>query len=79
MVLAPNWSEEEFEILLRNPRLADEELNRQLPRRTVGAIRTVRESIHSFHRGGNVSGLSKVMIHRLVHGSWTCPRCNERR
>lgn len=79
MVRAPDWSTEEFEILLRNPRLADEELNSQLSRRTVGAIRTVRAFIHSFHRGGNVSGLSEMMIHRLEQGSWDCPRCNERR
>lgn len=74
MVRAPDFSKEEFEILLQNHRLTDEELANLLPTRTVGAIRTVRSFIHSFHRGVNVSGLSKMMIHRLEQGSWACPQ-----
>jgi hypothetical protein len=79
MVGPPKWSKEEFEILLQNHRLMDEELTKLLPRRRVGAIRVVRSFIHSFHRGGNVSGLSKMMIHRLEQGSWACPRSDCKR
>jgi hypothetical protein len=73
MARAPNWSQKEFEILLQNPRLNDEELSDQLPRRTAEAIATVRAFIHNYHKDGNVSGLSKLMIRRLEQGSWTCP------
>jgi len=77
MVRAPDWSESEFETLLNNPKLSPEELAPKLPQRSIGAIRVVREGIHSFHRGGNVSMLSKVMIRRLEEGrgSFTCAEC----
>jgi len=78
MAREPNWSQKEFEILLQNPQLTDEELSRKLTSRTVGAIKTVRDFIHSFHTGGNVSGLSRLMKSRLEQGSWTCARCDQK-
>ena len=75
---AKNWSMWEFGTLLDNPQLTDEQLSSELPRRSVGAISVVRASIHNYHKGGNVSGLSKMMISRLEQGSWTCPRCNKK-
>ena len=69
------WSPEEFEILLQNPQLSDEELSSQLPCRSPGAIGVVRAFIHNFHMGGNVSGLSRMMIRHLEQGSWNCPLC----
>jgi len=79
MSRAPNWSQKEFEFLLQNHRLTDEELSDQLSRRTAEAIATVRAFIHNYHKDGNVSGLSKLMISRLEQGSWTCPWCDEKR
>ena len=79
MSLKANWSPEEFEFLLQRPQLTDEELRDQMPTRS-GAITLVRNFIHSFHTGGDVSGLSKsMMIPRLNRGSWTCPRCGEKK
>ena len=78
MAPAPNWSQKEFEILLQNARCTDEELSGKLPGRSAGAIATVRAFIHNYHKAGNVSGLSELMIRRLEQGSWTCPQCDEK-
>ena len=75
MARAPDYTKEEFEILLQSPRITDDELSHQLGR-AIGSIRVVRSFIHNFHKGGDVSELSKMMIHRLQQGSWTCPRCD---
>ncbi len=76
MIRAPDWSQEEFEILLQNPQFTDEELSSLLPKRTTEAIAVIRSFIHNFHRGGNASGLSKMMKARLEQRSWPCPRCD---
>jgi len=65
MTRAPNWSIEEFDTLLNNSNLDSLELAQQLPRRTPGAIEVVRVGIHSFHAGGDLSFLSKMMLRRL--------------
>lgn len=77
MSKTPEWSKVEFDILLHNSQISDAELTQLLPRRTVGAIGWVRNGIHSFHRGGNISMLSKMMIHHLEQGKdqLVCPRC----
>ena len=62
----PNWSLEEFEILLKNPKLNDDELSSKLTGRSSGAIGVVRSFIHSYHKGGDTSGLSKLMIEELI-------------
>ena len=78
MSRAPNWSPEEFETLLQNQQLSDTQLSRLLPIRTVHAIGWVRNGVHSYHEGGNISMLSKMMIHRLEQGNGKiiCPRCS---
>jgi hypothetical protein len=65
MTRAPNWSIEEFDTVLNNSNLDSLELAQQLPRRTPGAIEVVRQGIHSFHTGGDLSLLSKMMLRRL--------------
>ena len=77
MAIILPWNTEEFVILLDNPQLTNEELSRQLTTRSIGAINVVRRFIHSFHAGGNISGLSNLMIHRLQQGSWVCPQCQK--
>jgi hypothetical protein len=77
MARAPDWTREEFEILLENPQLTDEERSTHLPRRTVKAIQIVRSIIHGFHRRNDVSCLSKIMLQTLDErrGTNTCPQC----
>jgi hypothetical protein len=76
MTRAPNWTEDEFETLLNNPHLSDEELADLLPQRTVEAGQTVRAFVHNYHIGGSMSGVGKMMLQRLEQGSVTCPICN---
>lgn len=61
----PRWSDEEFEILLNNPKLQDRDLARKLPRRTVYAVYVLREEIHIYHTGREPARLSKSMFHSL--------------
>jgi hypothetical protein len=77
MKQAPAWSEREFETVLQNHTLSDGEVSDLLPQRTVGAVGWVRAGIHSFHTGGDVSMLSKIMLQRLDDDrrAWICPRC----
>jgi len=65
MARAPEWTKEEFEVLLQNPHLSPDELSTHLPNRSVDAVIVVRKGIHAFHTGGNISMLSKMMIGRL--------------
>jgi hypothetical protein len=75
MAREPNWSQQEFEVLLQHSDIPDQKLNVLLPMRSCGAIEVVRDFIHSYHTGGNISGLSIMMKHRLAQKSWVCPRC----
>jgi len=79
MARAPDWSEEEFDLLLNSSGLPAAELAQTLPKRTPGAIEVVQSGIHSFHRGGDVSMLSQMMLLRLEesNGSLICPTCGE--
>jgi len=74
---APDWSEEEFRVLLDRPDLADEEVAKILIGRSTGAIGVVRAGVHSFHLGGNVSMLSKMMLNYLQRRRepLKCPVC----
>jgi len=65
MAKAPDWTPEEFEILLRSPNEKDDSLYLQLPRRTPSSIQAVRGGIHAFHTGGKFSLLSMMMVRRL--------------
>lgn len=74
---APEWTPDEFEILLRSPELSVDNLHLKLPGRTPGAVQIVRNAIHAFHTGKNTSMLSKMMVRRL-EGDTTglvCPIC----
>ena len=80
MTRAPDWSVEEFDTVLNNSNLDSLELAQQLPRRTPGAIEVVREGIHSFHTGGSLSLLSRMMLRRLKEKQEqvTCAICGVR-
>lgn len=81
MVRAPNWTEDEFRILLNSPKLSDVELNQgPLRSRSPGAIGFVRAGIYAYHPEKRNSGgiLSKMMVHlledkdRLRTQCWKC-------
>lgn len=73
---APEWTIEEFDWLLSNPQLTDQQVAEHVLNRSSGAIGVVRSGIHSFHQGGNVSMLSQMMLARLQAGSVVyCPLC----
>ena len=80
MVRAPDWTEREFDTLLVQHQLSDEDLASLLPGRSVGAVKAVRAGLHAFHRGGNPAMLSRMMLRRLENGpgSCTCATCGAR-
>ncbi len=80
MKQAPDWAQEEFELLIQNSTLSDENLLVRLPRRTLGAIQAVRSGIHEFHQKGESTLLSKVMKDHLTKSEavFVCPICGER-
>ena len=78
MTRVPAWDAEEFETLLEHADLNNETMAELLPRRSVGAVEVVRQGVHAYHRGGNTSMLSQVMLQRLERGSVTCPVCRVR-
>lgn len=59
---------------MQYPQFSDEELA-QRPDRTAGATGTVRNFMHKYHLGFDISGLSQMMVSRLRKGGWTCPLC----
>jgi hypothetical protein len=79
MKRAPNWTQDEFEILLIPSSLSDENLCLKLPKRTIGAIKIVRYGIHAYHTGKNYSMLSKMMVGRPEKNPSEifCPICDK--
>jgi hypothetical protein len=79
-VRAPDWTIEEFDILLSGAEWTDEGLVEWLPRRTDGAIGAVRAFVHAAHSDGSRTGLSRMMQDRLAarKGTLTCAVCNAR-
>ena len=77
MARAPDWTSNEFETLLQNPELRDSEVAELLQRRTVDAVRVVREGIHAYHREMDISMLSQMMRRRLADSGrrFRCQRC----
>ncbi len=77
---APDWTEDEFKVLIENPTVSDEELEKLLPRRSLGAVGVVRCGFHAYHTGRNKSMLSKMMVRMFEHrkGTVVCPKCGER-
>ena len=76
MQRAPDWTESEFEIVVKSY----EELLAKLQGRTVDAVEIVKQGIHNFHRGANTSMLSKMMLRYLEDKRETmiCPKCGIR-
>ena len=76
---APAWSQEEFEVLLRNNNLPKTGFAELLPQRSPDAIEVVRQGIHSYHRGMNISMLSRMMLRTLDERDEQveCPVCKE--
>lgn len=72
------WSPSEFELLRLNHMLTDEELAERLPGRSLGAIGVVRSGLHSYHRGQDISMLSRIMQDSLAahRGLTICPKCH---
>ncbi len=79
MKRAPDWTQEEFEVLIQNSTLSDENLLVRLPRRTLGAIQAVRNGIHEFHQKGESTLLSNMMKDHLTKSEavFVCPVCGE--
>ena len=77
MTRAPDWSVEEFEILLNHNNLSSDELAKLLPRRTSDAVEVVCQGIHRSHDNGDGSLLSELMRRRLAgkRQSSNCPVC----
>jgi len=59
---------------VRYPRCSDEDLA-QRPGHADGETHSVRTSMHYYHLGLGISGLSLLMLSRLRQGDWTCPVC----
>ncbi|MFC1846488.1 hypothetical protein ACFLYS_00305 [Chloroflexota bacterium] len=73
----PEWTKEEFLVLVSKPDVSDEELANLLPNRSIGAVEVVRAGVHSFHTGGDISMLSRMM-NDLLGSKVTiveCPIC----
>ncbi len=72
----PLWTAAEFDTLLNNPTLTDQQLAHMLPGRSADAITVVRAGVCAYHRNLNTSMLSQVMLQRLAQsgGLVTCPR-----
>ncbi|TFH35263.1 MAG: hypothetical protein E4G93_04050 [Dehalococcoidia bacterium] len=74
MTRGREYTEEEFGVIVRYPEFSDEDLAQRLDR-TAGATGAVRNFMHNYHMGYDISGLSQMMISRLHKGGWACPRC----
>lgn len=70
------WTHVEFASLYRQPLVTALELATQLGR-SVGAVEVVRWGVHEWHRGGNVSALSRTMLAYLqtYRGQSLCAKC----
>jgi hypothetical protein len=68
MTRAPDWSEEEFRLLLSHPDMPALELVTDLPQRTVAAIELVRQGVADFQKKGESVLLSQMMVRVLNSG-----------
>lgn len=73
----PDWTADEFRVVLNNPTVSAARLAQRLRRRTPASIGVVRQGIHGYHQGRNTAVLSDVMFGILEekHGASTCPVC----
>lgn len=78
----PNWTLNEFEIVLQHPDLSHAEIAAMLPAyRTEGSVSWVRGGVHRFHAGQDNRGiLSKMMRAHLRDKTYTveCAQCGAR-
>jgi hypothetical protein len=78
MAREPEWTSDEFRVILENPQSSSEELRNQFLNRSIGAIDCVRSGIHDFHSEGD-SGILSAEMRRVLNSSrraWTCPICH---
>ena len=77
MANAPDWTLEEFKILLDIGGKPSAQLSTQLPNRTAESISIIQQGIHAFHIGNDHSMLSRLMVDHLQaeHGYLKCPVC----
>ena len=66
MTRAPDWSEEEFRLLLSQPETPAEDLQQELPQRSIEAIELVRNAVADFRRRGESPLLSQMMVRVLA-------------
>ena len=73
----PDWTPQEFDIVVSAPNDSPQVLAQQLGSRTPGAVEWVRAGIHGYHTNGDVSPLSHMMRSRLDARSApvVCPQC----
>ena len=73
----PEWSLDEFKVLIAGGGKAPPKIAMLLPNRTTEAISVVQQGIHAFHLGRDHSMLSKVMVDYLEaeRGVLACPVC----
>lgn len=78
MMRSPDWTKQEFEILLSNNLLKSDEFVAILPNRSKGAIDVVRQGLHEFHQKGESSLLSNFMKQHIVDSTHAiiCPICS---
>jgi hypothetical protein len=78
----PEWTQEEFERLIRAPQLNDEVMAAQLPLRTAGAVGSARAAVHEYHARGSDGTFNvprKFLAFLESHrGEWVCAVCRER-
>jgi hypothetical protein len=77
MPRAPEWTSEEFDILLQNNNLEPSGFREILPQRGADAIEILRNGIHAYHEGMIDSMLSIMMRERLSNGGFQCPKCEQ--
>ena len=80
MSRSPNWSLDEFRVVLVSYGEKSGQLAERLPGRTLAAIELIKQGIHGHHRNNNVAVLSKSMKEYLKNNrrSHVCPVCGVR-
>jgi hypothetical protein len=75
MTRAPEWSEEEFRLLLSQLATPAEELQQELPQRSVEAIELVRNAVADYRRRGESPLLSQMMRRIVDEHARECVCC----
>lgn len=75
MVRRNDWGKGEFAILISSPHMTDEEVQREIGTRELGAVKMVRWAVHDYHRSRQANDrLSHMMVSYLEarDGILTC-------